>query len=86
MSDTMWIVIWAVVVAGVFAWIWRAGHLARLTAYIQATREELRKCTWPTWEELKGSTIVVFISIALLGGFTFAVDRIFFSLFLFFKL
>jgi len=64
----MWIVIWAVVVGGVFAWLWRAGHLARLTAYVQATREELRKCTWPTWEELKGSTIVVAISIFLLAG------------------
>ena len=86
MSDTMWIVIWAVVVAGVFAWIWRAGHLARLTAYIQATREELRKCTWPTWEELKGSTIVVAISIVLLGGFTVVVDQVFFRLFVLFKL
>jgi hypothetical protein len=33
-------------------------------------REELKKCTWPTWEELKGSTVLIMISIALLGGFT----------------
>jgi len=85
-SDTIWIVVWVVVVGGVFAWLWRGGQLARLTAYVQATREELRKCTWPTWEELKGSTIVVFISIFLLGGFTVVVDQIFFRIFVLFKL
>jgi len=86
MNDTVWIVIWAAIVLGVFAWLWRAGHLMRFAAYVQQTREELRKCTWPSWEELKGSTVVVFISIAILGGFTIIVDQIFFRLFYLFKL
>jgi preprotein translocase subunit SecE len=77
MSDTIWIVIWAVVVGGAFLWLWRTGQLARLTVYVQQTREELRKCTWPTWEELKGSTVVVGISIVLLGAFTMLVDFVF---------
>jgi preprotein translocase subunit SecE len=77
MSDTFWIVFWVVVVGGVFAWLWRGGHLARFADYVAQTREELRKCTWPTWEELKGSTVVVTISIVLLGGFTVGVDFIF---------
>ncbi|MGO8675785.1 MAG: preprotein translocase subunit SecE [Limisphaerales bacterium] len=77
MSDTMWLVVWVVVVGGTFAWLWRTGQLARLTVYVQQTREELRKCTWPTWEELKGSTVVVAISIVLLGVFTMLVDFIF---------
>ena len=77
MKDTIWIAVWAVLIGGVFAWLWRAGHLARFAAYVQQTREELRKCTWPTWDELKGSTVVVSISIVLLGGFTVLVDFIF---------
>ena len=77
MNDTIWILVWVVVVGGVFVWLWRAGQLARLTAYVQATREELRKCTWPTWDELKGSTVVISISIILLGGFTVLVDFIY---------
>lgn len=77
MSDTIWIIVWVVIIGGVFAWLWRAGHLARFTVYVQQTKEELRKCTWPTWDELKGSTVVVFISIILLGGFTVLVDAIF---------
>ena len=71
------IIIWAVIIAVVFAWLWRAGHLLRFADYVRQTREELRKCTWPSWDELKGSTVVIFISILLLGGFTMSVDFIF---------
>jgi len=86
MQDSVVILIWAVVIGGTFIWLWRAGHLVRLTAYIQATKEELRKCTWPTWDELKGSTTIVAISIVVLGAFTVAIDQVFFRLFLLLKL
>ena len=39
---------------------------------------ELKKATWPTWKELKESTIVVIIAIFLLGAYISVVD---FSLF-----
>lgn len=71
------IIIWAVIIGVAFIWLWRAGHLMRFADYVRQTREELRKCTWPSWDELKGSTVVVFISIAILGGFTIGVDFIF---------
>jgi preprotein translocase subunit SecE len=77
MQNTTWIIAWALVVGGTFAWLWRAGHLMRFANYVQQTREELRKCTWPSWAELKGSTVVVAISIVILGGFTVLVDAIF---------
>jgi len=86
MQDTTKIIIWAVLIGGAFVWLWRAGQLAKFAAYVQQTREELRKCTWPTWDELKGSTVVVFISIFILGGFTVAVDQLLFRLFMLFKL
>jgi preprotein translocase subunit SecE len=53
---------------------------------VQQTKEELRKCTWPSWDELKGSTVVVAISILILGVFTVAVDQILFQLFYLFKI
>ena len=31
----------------------------------------------PTWDEFKGSTVIVTVSIVLLGGFTVAVDFVF---------
>ena len=86
MRDLVWIGVWAVLIGAAFVWLWRGGQLARLATYIQQTREELRKCTWPTWGELKGSTVVVGISIVLLGGFTVAVDQIFWWLVMVFKL
>jgi len=68
------LIVWVVVIGGLFLFMWRKGHLQRLAVYVQETKEELRKCTWPSWDELKGSTVVVLISIALLGGFTVGID------------
>jgi preprotein translocase subunit SecE len=69
--------IWVAVAGGIFAYIWRKGHLARLSKYVLETREELRKCSWPTIDELKGSTVVVLVAMVLLSGFTIAVDTVF---------
>jgi preprotein translocase subunit SecE len=69
--------IWIAVVAGAFAYLWHKGQLLRLRLYCEGTWEELKKCAWPTWAELKGSTLVVMVSMALMGLFTVAVDFVF---------
>ncbi|HWF20086.1 MAG TPA: preprotein translocase subunit SecE [Verrucomicrobiae bacterium] len=74
MNTGLWIIGGAVVV--VFGFLWKTGQLARLKNYWDETMAEMHKCAWPTWNELKGSTIVVMISIAILGGFTMLVDAI----------
>jgi preprotein translocase subunit SecE len=56
--------------------LWRTGQLLRLTNYVQETKEELKKCTWPSRDELKGSTFVVLLSILALGVFTVGVDLV----------
>lgn len=58
----------------IFAWAWQKGHLLRLGNYVDETKIELRKCTWPTREELKGSTVVVIISTGIVATFTVSVD------------
>jgi preprotein translocase subunit SecE len=75
------ILIWAFFIGAVFAYLWWQGQIRQLANYVQETREELKKCSWPTWEELKGSTVVIMISIALLGAFTEVVDRILYFIF-----
>jgi len=70
------LLIWVVVVAVVFGVLWRTGQLLRLANYVQETKEELKKCTWPSRDELKGSTVVVLISVLLLGGFTMLIDAL----------
>jgi preprotein translocase subunit SecE len=69
------ILIWAAVIGALFAYLWWQGQIRRLAVYVQETREELKKCSWPTWQELKGSTVVIAISIALLGAFVLAADE-----------
>jgi preprotein translocase subunit SecE len=80
---TSWtkILIWVAVVSAVFGYLWWQGQIKLLAAYVLETREELRKCSWPTWDELKGSTLVIAVSIALMGGFVYIVDQIFFTIF-----
>ena len=68
------ILIWIGVIAAIFGVLWFTGNLVKLRNYVLETREELRKCTWPTWEELRGSTVLVVVSIVLLGAFTVVVD------------
>ncbi len=69
--------IWVAIVGVAFGVAWYKGYIAQLSEYVRQTREELRKCTWPTWDELKGSTLVVSIAIVLLGAFTFLADELF---------
>lgn len=58
----------------VFVWLWRRGAFLRVSGYFRETEEELRKCAWPSWDELKGSTVVVLVAIILLGAFTVGID------------
>jgi len=69
-------IIGIVIAAAVFTYLIRQGYFLRLSGYWNETMEELKKCTWPTWEELSGSTVVVMISVALLGCFTVVVDLV----------
>jgi preprotein translocase subunit SecE len=73
--------IWVAVIAIIFGLLWWKGQVQRFAAYWRQTMEELKKCTWPSWEELKGSTLVVSVAIVMLGGFTFLVDKVLFALF-----
>jgi preprotein translocase subunit SecE len=76
MKDYLPIIIGVVIATVAFAVLWRQGAFLRLSGYFQETQEELKKCTWPTWDELMGSTTVVIISVGVLGGFTVGVDYV----------
>ncbi len=76
MGEYTWVIVWSAVILGIFGWAWKRGHIMRLSKYVAETKEELRKCSWPTKQELKGSTAVVMVSIALFGFFTVLVDQV----------
>ena len=77
MNNITYLGIGLAVVAIIFAILWRMGAIARFTAYVQETKEELKKCTWPSMAELKGSTVVVFVATTMMSLFTVGMDLLF---------
>ena len=67
-------IFWAVLIVGVFVLLWTTGKITAIKTYIHETREQLRKATWPTAEELKQHIVVVLLSSLLLAVFTVAAD------------
>ena len=47
-----------------------------LRTFLGEVKTELKKCTWPTRQELLGSTIVVVISVVILGAFVGLSDTV----------
>ena len=74
MKEYLPFLIWFAVIGAIFAVAWKQGQLARLAAYVTATQQELKKCNWPSREELIQSTVLIFLVIGLLGVFTMASD------------
>ena len=74
MKNYTQLILWVLVIGVTFAILWWKGYLVRLASYVAETREELKKCTWPSLDELKGSTVVIMVTIVLLGAFTVGVD------------
>ena len=81
MGNWTTILIWAAVVGAVFGYLWWQGQVRQLANYVQETWVELDKCAWPSWDELKGSTVLIMITIVLLSMFTEVVDRVLYFVF-----
>ncbi len=45
----------------------RTGWIARMMQFLRDVRNELRKVTWPTFDELKKATTVIIIFVTVLG-------------------
>jgi preprotein translocase subunit SecE len=71
------ILVIAVIVAAVFGYLWWQGQVRRFADYCRETYVELWKCSWPNWQELKGSTALIGICIGLLGAFVSVLDILF---------
>ena len=49
---------------------------ARFAQYLKETGQEMQRVTWPSWGELRESTIVVITTVAVVTFFIFLVDQI----------
>jgi preprotein translocase subunit SecE len=49
--------------------------MSQFTQYLQESYQELvQKVTWPTWKELQGSSVLVFVASLLIAGLVFVMD------------
>ena len=48
----------------------------RMTQYFRETSQEMKRVSWPTVAELKESTVVVIVTVAIVTVFIFFVDKI----------
>ena len=71
-----WTIFWAVLIVVVFVLLWTTGKIEAIKKHLHETREQLRKATWPTREELKQHIVVVMLSSLLLAVFTVIADQI----------
>jgi preprotein translocase subunit SecE len=53
-----------------------AQSIGNLKTFFQEVKVELLKCTWPTRKELFGQSLVVVISVIILGAFVGLCDLI----------
>ena len=53
------------------------GRLGRFVDFLRDVRNEIRKVTWPTWDELKKATGVIIVFVIALGILIGAMDWIF---------
>lgn len=64
-------------VGAVLGWfIYRLVHYPPFADFLIATEAEMNKVSWITWPELKRATIVVIITVMLMGLYLFGVDLV----------
>ncbi len=49
---------------------------SKISKFFSDVQFEMKKVSWPTWDELKGSTYVVITLSLMISLFLFFVDRI----------
>ncbi len=49
---------------------------AKLQHYMKESGQEMKRVSWPTFAELKESTLVVIVTVAVITVFVFFVDQI----------
>jgi preprotein translocase subunit SecE len=44
-----------------------SGLVRGVVTYLQEVRAEVRKITWPTWDELRRTTLVIIVFVIVIG-------------------
>jgi preprotein translocase subunit SecE len=77
MSDQVtWIITLVVVaaLAGLVFWLIRGGHWAKFVTFLGEVRTEMRKVSFPTRDEVVGTTIVVIVTSVIFAIYLWIAD------------
>ncbi len=53
------------------------GWPARFKDYVEDLRTEMRRVTWPSWKQVRATTIVVILAVFAFAAYFYVVDQIF---------
>ncbi len=56
---------------------WAPRKFGELKTFFSEVRAELKKVTWPSWNEVRGTTLVVIFTTIFFGFYLFGVDLAF---------
>jgi preprotein translocase subunit SecE len=62
--------------AGLVFWVVKAGHWAKGVEFMSEVRAEMRKVTFPTKDEVVGTTVVVLIASFVFATYLFLADQV----------
>ncbi len=48
--------------------------MKKIWTFLTEARAELRKATWPSWDEVSRSTLVVFVTVIIFAVLIYVVD------------
>jgi preprotein translocase subunit SecE len=54
----------------------QASPLARAKEYYEDLKQEMRRVTWPTWDQVRATTAVVIAAVFAFSAYFFVVDTI----------
>ena len=59
------------------SWLVRAGQWpAQTKNYFEELQQEMRRVTWPTWKQVRATTIVVIVAVFAFALYFFVVDEL----------
>ncbi|MEO5924777.1 MAG: preprotein translocase subunit SecE [Bryobacteraceae bacterium] len=53
-----------------------AGFPAQVREYVDGLRDEMRLVTWPSWEQVRATTLVVIVAVFVFSAYFAVVDQI----------
>jgi preprotein translocase subunit SecE len=59
---------------GVGVWLYQSGRWAKIVEFFREVVGEIKRCSFPSWDEVRGTTIVVIVTSFVFAVFLWFAD------------